>query len=56
MSQDSVKVYERDFYSHVLANPVTYTLPIFSGIRGGQCGDAIYKVSTDTKNKKMQLN
>ena len=23
-------IYERDFYSHVLANPVTYTLPIFS--------------------------
>ena len=39
-SQDSVKVYERDFYSHVLANPVTYTLPIFSSIRGRQCGDA----------------
>ena len=56
MSQDSVKVYERDFYSHVLANTVRYTLPIFSGIRGRQCGDAIYKVCTDTKNKKMQLN
>ena len=39
-SQDSVKVYERDFYSHVLANPVTYTLPIFSSIRGRQCGEA----------------
>ena len=33
-------IYERDFYSHVLANPVTYTLPIFSSIRGRQCGDA----------------
>ena len=56
LSRDSVKVYERDFYSHVLVNLVRYTLPIFSGIRGGQCGDAMYKVCTDTKNKKMQLN
>ena len=39
-SQDSVKVYERDFYSHVLANPVLYTLPIFGSVRGRQCGDA----------------
>ena len=33
-------IYERDFYGYVLANPVTHTLPIFSGIRGRQCGDA----------------
>ena len=53
-SQDSVKVYERALYSHVLANPVTYTLPIFGSIRGkavwGRYMKSLYVLKQNIKN------